>query len=70
MYFNDSFPAEFEIKPDPELVNAPVYIHPRDLKEVPGPGQPLNQNALKQFIKRVSDEIASSLELRKIDETS
>ncbi|MDX2448402.1 MAG: threonine synthase [Desulfobacterales bacterium] len=70
MYFNDSFPAEFEIKPDPELVNTPVYVHPQDLKEVPGPGQPLNQKALKQFVKRISDEIASTLELRKIHETS
>ena len=26
MYFNDSFPAEFDIKPVPELVNTPVYV--------------------------------------------
>ena len=70
MYFNDGFPAEFEVKPVPELVNAPVYVHPRDLKDVPGPGQPLNQEALKQFVKRISDEIASVLALRKIDETT
>ena len=70
MYFNDGFPAEFEVKPVPELVNAPVYVHPRDLKDVPGPGQPLNQKALKQFVKRISDEIASVLALRKIDETT
>jgi threonine synthase len=69
MYFNDSFPAEFEIKPSPELVNAPVYLHPRDLKNVPGPGRPLGQEELKQFVKRISDEIASLLALRKIDET-
>ncbi|MBW1864774.1 MAG: threonine synthase [Deltaproteobacteria bacterium] len=69
MYFNDSFPAEFKIKPVPELVNAPVYVHPQDLKDVPGPGQPLNQKALKQFVKRISDEIASTLGLRKSHET-
>ena len=28
MYFNDRFPTEFEVKPAPELVNAPVYVHP------------------------------------------
>jgi threonine synthase len=70
MYFNDNFPAEFEIKASPELVNAPVYLHPRELKNVPGPGRPLNQEELKQFVKRISDEIASLLALRKIDETS
>jgi len=69
MYFNDSFPAEFEIKPDPELINAPVYVHPQDLKDVPGPGRPLDQKALEIFVQRISDEIASALALRKIDET-
>ncbi len=70
MYFNDGFPAEFKVKPVPELVNAPVYVHPQDLKDVPVPGQPLNQKALKQFVKRISEEIASLLALRKIDETT
>ncbi len=70
MYFNDSFPAEFKVKPVPELVNAPVYVHPQDLEDVPAPGQPLNQKALKQFVRRISDEIASVLALRKIDETT
>ena len=68
MYFNDSFPAEFGVKPDPELVNAPVYVHPPDLAEVPGPGRPLDEKALKRFVKRISDEIASALALRKSHE--
>jgi threonine synthase len=65
MYFNDSFPPEFEITPAPELVNAPIYVHPSDLEHVPGPGRPLNQKELKQFVQRISDEIASALALRK-----
>ena len=69
MYFNDSFPSEYEIKPVPELINAPTYVHPQDLKDVPGPGCPLNDKALKHFVQRISDEIASALSLRKRHET-
>ena len=28
MYFENSFPPEFEISSDPDLINTPVYIHP------------------------------------------
>jgi len=70
MYFSNSFPPEFEIEPLPELVNAPVYIHPQDLKSVPGPGRPLDQKALEIFVQRISDEIASALALRKHHETT
>ncbi len=69
MYFNDSFPEVFDIKPAPELVNTPVYVNPQDLKDIPGPGRPLYDKALKHFVQRISDEIASALALRKIDET-
>jgi threonine synthase len=70
MYFSNSFPPEFEIKPLAELVNTPVYIHPQDLKDVPGPGRPLDQKALEIFVQRISDEIASALALRKNHETT
>jgi len=33
MYFEKSFPAEFKIKPDPDLINSPVLIHPKDVKK-------------------------------------
>ena len=65
MYFEQQFPPEFNIKPEPELINAPAYIHPKDLKCVPAPGKPLNQKDLKTFIRRVSEEIAALLDLKK-----
>ena len=65
MYFEQQFPPEFKIKPEPELINAPAYIHPKDLKCVPAPGKPLNQKDLKTFIRRVSEEIAALLDLKK-----
>jgi threonine synthase len=66
MYFAKSFPAEFEISPDPDLINTPVYVHPKDLAKVPAPGKPLQGADFKQFVERVSEEIAKSLSLKKV----
>ena len=65
MYFEQRFPPEFNIKPDPDLINTPLYVHPQDLKEVPAPGKPLTGSALKTFIRRVSENIAAILDLKK-----
>ena len=65
MYFEQQFPPEFNIKPEPELINTPAYIHPEDLNRVPAPGKPLNQKDFKIFIRRVSEEIAALLDLKK-----
>ncbi len=67
MYFEKRFPAEFEIFPDPDLINAPVYVHPKDLAKVPAPGKPLKNKDFERFVKRVSEEIAKSLNLKKIN---
>ena len=69
MYFEDSFPPEFEIKPDPSLVNAPVFVHPKDLDEVPEPGKPMDADAFDLFVRRVSEEIAGMLHLKKVGDT-
>jgi len=68
MYFTHSFPSEFNVRSDPALINAPVYVHPPDLKQIPQPGQPLSPAELDHFVQRISDEIADQLALRKIDE--
>jgi threonine synthase len=68
MYYNDSFPDEYEITPDPKLINAPVYVHPQDLETVPSPGHPLDENELDKFVQRVSEEIAKVMDLRKTHE--
>ena len=65
MYFTQQFPPEFKIKPDTALINAPIYIHPQDLKKVPAPGQPLSGKALKEFVDRTAAEIAAILGLIK-----
>ena len=66
MYFEDRFPSAFEITPNPELVNAPIYVHPQDLKIVPAPGAPLKGEAFNTFVIRVSEEIASYMKLKKV----
>jgi threonine synthase len=65
MYFEQQFPPEFNIKPQPELINTPAYIHPKNLKRVPAPGKPLSEKDFKVFIDRVSEEIAGLLGLKK-----
>jgi threonine synthase len=65
MYFEQQFPPEFNIEPDPDLINTPVYVHPKDLKVVPAPGKPLTDEALKTFVRRVSEDIAGILDLKK-----
>ncbi len=66
MYFEKRFPPEFKIKPDPKLVNLPVFIHPKDVKKVPAPGKPLTGDDFDMFVNRVSDEIATILDLKKV----
>jgi threonine synthase len=63
MYFERRFPAEFEISPRPELINKPLLIKPDDLEHMPGSGKKLSPGQMKQFVERVSDEIAKILKL-------
>jgi threonine synthase len=65
MYFARKFPADYNIAPKPELINAPVYLHPQDLERVPAPGSPLTGQAFERFVTRMAEEIAASLNLKK-----
>ena len=65
MYFEGQFPAEFNIKPDSDLINTPLYVHPSGLERIPAPGKPLTGKDFEAFVRRVSEEIAGLLELKK-----
>lgn len=65
LYFENRFPSEFEITPDPTLANAPVYIHPSDLAKVPAPGKPLAEADMALFVDAISGAIAVDLNLKK-----
>jgi len=68
MYFEDSFPPEYEVTPKPELINAPELIRPADLEAVPEPGQPLSGEKLDTFVARMAKEIAQILDLNKVSD--
>ena len=66
LYFENRMPADFEVVPDPGLINAPVYMHPEGLAEVPAPGRPLTGEALRRFVQAVTQAIADDLKLKKV----
>ncbi|MDA8404918.1 MAG: threonine synthase [Desulfobacteraceae bacterium] len=66
MYFENDFPPEYEVTPKSRLVNTPRLICPSDLEHVPEPGKPLSGDNLAYFVHRISEEIASLLELQKV----
>ncbi len=68
MYFEDAFPPEYEVVPDKELINAPVYIHPEGLARVPAPGRPLSREDFDLFVRKVGSAIAADLKLKKVDD--
>ena len=65
MYFDQKFPAEYNIFPRQDLVNAPFHVHPKDLTDVPAPGRPLKGEAFERFVTRTAEEIAVRLKLQK-----
>ena len=65
MYFEQKFPADYNISPRQDLINTPQYLHPADLDQVPAPGKPLEGEALQRFVTRMAEEIAGLLNLRK-----
>ncbi len=65
MYFENRFPAEFDITPDHALINRPRLIRPGDLEKLPAPGEPLSGTDFQRFVDRVCEEIAAALDLQK-----
>jgi threonine synthase len=65
MYFENRFPAEFGITPNPAFINQPIYIRPKDLNQVPAPGHPLQGEEFQRFVSRTAEDIADRLQLTK-----
>ena len=66
MYYENNFPPEFKVIPSKDLINEPCLVRPSDLERVPAPGEPLTGEDFKKFVQRVSEEIATSLHLKKV----
>ena len=65
LYFSGEMPEEFNVVPDPRLINTPVYMHPEGLAEIPAPGKPLKGEAFDRFVLRVTRDVAHNLKLKK-----
>ena len=64
LYFANRFPAEFEVAPNPALMNAPIFMHPPGLDKIPAPGKPLSNEDFDHFVRKVTDAIAADLNLQ------
>ncbi len=63
-YFTNSFEPEYNIKSQKNLINKPVTIIPKGLKDIPMPGKILSSDSLSVFIKLTSQEIAKNMGLK------
>ena len=63
MYFEDSFPPEFEVTPRPELVNLPEQVIAPGLSRLPAPGKPLTGEEFERFVEATAREVARRLSL-------
>ena len=64
LYFEDRFPPEFNITPQPALQNAPELVSPNDIDRVPEAGKPLTGKDLQNFVDRIAQDIAANLRLK------
>lgn len=67
MYFENRFPDAYHISPNPNLINHPSLIRPKELSRIPEPGSPLVGQEFEAFVESVSKEIASALNLDPIE---
>ena len=65
LYFENRMPADFEVVPDPALVNAPRLVRPEALEQVPAPGKPLAGEAMQRFVQLTTQAIADELKLKR-----
>ncbi len=64
LYFENKIPDEYNITPDPELINSPKLIMPKDPEKIPAQGKPLDDDDFKIFAKDISKKIAEELKLK------
>ncbi|NNF99076.1 MAG: threonine synthase [Desulfobacteraceae bacterium] len=64
LYFDDRFPAEYEITPNANYINKPVSVHPDHLDFTPQTGKPLKGAEFDTFVAQVSTYIADYLQIR------
>lgn len=68
LYFEDQFPDAYGIRPRAEYTNRPSLVMPPDPSLVPSQEHRLKPAQFDRFVTSVSDQIAVSLNLKKIDD--
>jgi len=63
MYFENRFPADFEITPKASLQNAPRLVQPQGLDVLPGGEKPLKGKDFERFVQQTAEAIAGELKL-------
>jgi len=66
MYFDNNFPNEFGISPDPTLINTPKMILPSELSKKHPADRHFSGEPSQKLIQTISKEIASILKLKSI----
>lgn len=64
LYFEGKIPEPYNIKSNPELINAPKLIMPDNKEKIPSQGSPLNYDDFKVFARDISQKIAIGLKLK------
>ncbi|MDY6824357.1 MAG: threonine synthase [Thermodesulfobacteriota bacterium] len=67
MYFDNSFPPQYDITPNPALINTPQLVEAEGV-EKPAEGKPLDKEALTAFVKETAREIANRLDLKEVNQ--
>jgi threonine synthase len=63
MYFENRFPAEFEIQAKESLRNAPRLVQPKGLDVLPTGERPLKGKDFERFVQKTAEFIANELRL-------
>lgn len=60
MYFNNTFLPEFNVRPKPELENAPIQVRSDRLSKYSEQGKPLVGDDMDLFVLEMAAEIAQA----------
>jgi len=66
MYFQNGFAPEFNVKPRSELKNVPTLVKPKSVAKYPEPGKPLLEEDMRDFVHKMTKEIAKILGLKPV----
>jgi len=64
LYYENALSDGYEIDANPDYINAPKLLMPKDTKKVPRQGTPLNPEDFSRFLGEMTKKIAEELNLK------